>query len=129
MSQWMAALLGLVAAALLGRLVGEWRRYARGEHIISSRQLALRAISAVLLVVLLALVVVGTNLQFKTVASEFIYWGICMVLAGAAIMLAMVDLWQVRRYARAKRAEMYQRISSYMRQVGERWRAGRAGDE
>ncbi len=53
MPQWVGALLGLVAAALLLRLVAEWRRFQRREHIISGRQLAFRVGSGLLLVAVL----------------------------------------------------------------------------
>jgi peptidoglycan/LPS O-acetylase OafA/YrhL len=129
MSQWIAAVLGLVAAGLLGRLAVEWQRYARGEHIITRKQLGLRAASGLVVVALLALVVVGVSLEFTRAQSAALYWSACLVLAAAAIMLAMADLWQVRKTARARRAEIYRRISAYIRQVGERRRADRTADE
>ncbi len=129
MSDWVALLLGLVAVGLLGRLGVEWGRYARGEHVISGRQLGLRVASGIVLVALLAMVAVGVRLEFGRVQSTAVYWGVSMLLAGAAMMLAVLDLFQVRRSARRRRAEIYRRISSYIRQVSERRSVQQAGDE
>ena len=129
MPQWVSPLLGLVAAALVVRLIAEWRRYQRREHIISGRQLALRAGSGLLLVAVLAMMALGVNLEFTSARSAAAYWGVCLLLVGAAIALAMLDLWQVAKYARRRRAEMYQRMSSYLEQVVRRRDTDRAGDQ
>ncbi len=129
MPQWVGALLGLVAAALLLRLLAEWRRFQRREHIISGRQLAFRVGSGLLLVSVLAMMAAGLNLEFAVARSAAAYWGICLLLVGAAMVLAMADLWQVAKYARDKRAEMHQRMSSYLQQVARRGEGEQAGDQ
>ncbi|MGI5818822.1 MAG: hypothetical protein ACOX9R_12070 [Armatimonadota bacterium] len=125
MARWYAALLGLLALVLLVRLVFEWRRYASGGHVIGRRQMALRVASAVDLLVLLALVLLGARLHFPTAEAAFVYWAICLALAAAAMVMAIVDLKMLRRTHGRRRAESYRRLSVYIRRL-ERGREGQA---
>lgn len=123
MAYFFAGALVLLAAALVARLVGEWRHYADGEHVITRRQLILRVASAADLVLLLALLGVGTRLRFASVEAGIAYWGLCLVLALTAMALAGWDLRLVRRVFRRRRAESYRRLSRYIRAL-ERTRGG-----
>ena len=109
--------LAIVAAVLLLALAREWTRYARGDHIISRRQMAVRVTTCVLLVAVLAMVVVGVRLRFDTFDAVLTYWGIAMSLAAIAMGLAVWDLRQVRSYARDRRAESFGRLSAYIRRL------------
>lgn len=123
MAYFFAGALVLLAAALVARLVGEWRHYADGEHVITWRQLILRVASAADLVLLLVLLGVGTRLRFASVEAGIAYWGLCLVLALTAMVLAGWDLRLVRRVFRRRRAESYRRLSRYIRAL-ERSRGG-----
>lgn len=127
MAYFFAGALVLLAGALIARLVGEWRRYAGGQHVITRRQMGLRIASAADLVVLLALVGAGARIRFSNVESGIAYWGACIVLAVAAMVLAGWDLRLLRRTFQRRRAESYRRLSSYIRQL-ERSRAGTSSD-
>ena len=109
--------LGVLACVVLVALMREWTRYRRGEHVISARQMAVRASTGVLLVGLLIMVTVGVRLVFQTFDAAMAYWGIVMALSALAIGAATWDLRQVRRWARRERAESYGRLSAYIRQL------------
>jgi len=117
MAPWFAATLGLLALVLLVRLAFEWRRYAGGGHVIGRRQMALRIASAVVLVLLLGLVMVGARLRFGSAGAAFAYWALCLGLALAAMMMALLDLRLVRRTRVRRRAESYRRLSAYIRKL------------
>ncbi len=117
MARWFAAVLGLLALVLLVRLVLEWRRYATGEHVIGRRQMTLRVVSAVDLLVLLALVIVGATLDFSSAGSAFLYWAACLLLALAAMIMAIVDVKMLRKTHGERRAERYRRLSTYIRRL------------
>ncbi len=128
MAYWFAAIVGALSIVLLVRLVLEWRRYSRGGHIISRRQMMLRVASAIVLVLLLIMVGVGIRLPLTTAEAAFAYWAVALVLALAAIVMAIVDLTLLRRIFGRRRAESYRRLSSYLRAVDRR-REGRVGPE
>jgi hypothetical protein len=117
MARWFAVVLGLLALVLLVRLVFEWRRYATGGHVISKRQMSLRVASAVDLLVLLALVLVGARLEFATAEIAFVYWAACLALAVAAMVMAIMDLKILRRVHGERRAESYRKLSQYIRRL------------
>ncbi|MFP4249863.1 MAG: hypothetical protein ACLFU7_09415 [Armatimonadota bacterium] len=117
MARWFAAILGLLALVLLVRLVLEWRRYVTGRHVIGRRQMTLRIVSAVDLVVLLALVLTGAGVNFPTATSAFVYWAACLVLALAAMIMAIADLRMLKRTHGERRAESYRKLSMYIRRV------------
>ncbi|MFO8078941.1 MAG: hypothetical protein R6V07_01425 [Armatimonadota bacterium] len=117
MARWFAAILGLLALALLVRLFLEWRRYVTGRHVIGRRQMTLRVVSALDLVVLLALVLTGARLDFPTATSAFVYWAVCLVLALAAMIMAIADLGMLRRTHEERRAESYRKLSMYIRRL------------
>ncbi len=128
MAPWFASVLGLLALVLLVRLVFEWRRYASGGHIISRRQMGLRIASAVVLLVLLALVMVGVRLDFVTASSAMAFWAVCLLLAVTAMIMAIYDLAMLRRRSGAHRAERYRRLSMYIRKL-EQSREGQGPSE
>ena len=109
--------LAVLACAVLVVLVREWTRYRRGEHVISGRQMAVRAVTGALLVGLLGMVAVGVRIGFQTFDAAMAYWGVAMSLAALAIASAIWDLGQVRRWARKRRAESYGRLSGHIRQL------------
>lgn len=115
MAYWFAAILGALSLALLVRLVLEWRHYARGGRIITREHLALRIASAIVLVLLLAMVVVGTTVEFRSPEMAFAYWGGSLGLALTAVITAIVDLALLRRRFGRRRAERYLRLSKYLR--------------
>lgn len=118
-----AGVLALLAVALVVRLAAEWRRYTRGEHIISRQQMGLRVASAGDLMLLLVLVAVGARMHFSSFAAAVAYWGLCLLLAVGAIALAGWDLRLLGRVGRQRRAESYRRLSAYIRRL-ERSREG-----
>lgn len=117
MAHWFAAMLGLLALVLLVRLALEWRRYASGGHVIGRRQMALRIASAVDLIVLLALVLMGTRIGLQSATAALIYWMTCMALAFAAMVMAIIDLKILRATHGKRRAESYRRLSMYIRRL------------
>lgn len=117
MAQWFGAGLALLAGILLARLAWEWHRYARGGHIITRRQMTLRIASAVDLVVLLVLVAIGARLDFASATWMVVYWAVCLGLALAAMIMALLDLRLLRRTIGRRRAERYRRLSEYIRRL------------
>ncbi len=124
MAQLFGGALGVLGVALLARLVLEWRRYSEGTHLITRRQMVLRAVSAADLVLLLGLVGVGARVGFTTAKGAAVYWSICLLLAFVAIVLALWDLRLLRGAAGCRRAESMRRLSQYIRRL-EQSRGGR----
>lgn len=124
MGYLLGAIVGALCLVLMIRLVLEWRRFARGGHIISGRQMALRVASAVLLLGLLAMVAAGARIQFESAETALAYWGGALVLALLAMMLAIADIGILRRRYADRRAESYRRLSSYIRSVERRRDSG-----
>ncbi|MGD9496894.1 MAG: hypothetical protein AB7Y46_11380 [Armatimonadota bacterium] len=117
MAYLIAALLGALGVVLLARLLVEWRRYVEGNHLITRPQMILRVISAVDLVLLLVLIAAGARVGFGSAEAALAYWGLCLLLAFAAIALAAWDLLLVRRGWGRRRAESFRRLSVYIRRL------------
>ena len=117
MAGWFAAILGLLALVLLLRLLFEWRRYASGGTIIGSRQMMLRVASAGVLMVVLVLVMVGARLHFTSPEVAFAYRAGCLALVLLAMLMALLDLFLLRRTRGRWRAESYRRLSTYIRRL------------
>jgi len=118
MRAWLLSIaVAVLGVALLARLVLEWRRYSEGTHLITRRQLILRAVSAADLVVLLGLVAIGARVGFVSAEGAAVYWTICLVLAFVAIVLALWDLRLLRGAAGRRRAQSMRRLSQYIRRL------------
>ncbi len=121
MNPTVAVLLAVAALGIIIAAVVELSKYFRGQSIISRQQLILRLIMAVLLLAIVGLSLWGmvyfqANPQPLTVAV----FGFALVLLAVAVMvLAVVDLRQVRATQHRARAELYQRLAELRRELAE----------
>ncbi len=121
MNPTVAVLLAVAALGIIIAAVVELSKYFRGQSIISRQQLILRLIMAVLLLAIVGLSLWGmvcfqANPQPLTVAV----FGFALVLLVVVVMvLAVVDLRQVRATQHRARAELYQRLAELRRELAE----------
>ena len=105
--------LAIAAVIIVLSVLVQVSQYRRGEQIISSLQLALRLLMAVLLLSIIGLSFFGA-IYFRTHPQplpEMIFWSMLVLLAMVVIVLALVDLRRVRRTQHQARAELYQRMA------------------
>ena len=112
---------GLAIAAVIiviGALV-QISQYRRGQQIMTRRQLVLRLVMAVLLLSIIGLSFFGVVYFHvrRQLLSEIIFWLLLMLVAVVVIVLAMVDLRQVRRAQHRTRAELYQRMAQLQHEM------------
>lgn len=111
--------LAVLAVIIVISALVQVSQYRRGQQLISSRQLALRLVMACLLLSIIGLsfwAAVYFNVQQEPWA-EIIFWLMLMLLAVVVIVLALVDLRQVRRAQHRARAELYQRMAQLQREI------------
>ena len=93
--------------------------YRHGRQLITRGQLALRLVMAVLLLSIIGLSFFGV-VYFSSSQQplyEIVFWLVLMLLAIAVIVLAVIDLRQVRRAQHRARAELYQRMAQLQREM------------
>lgn len=93
-----AVIIGAVVQVLL---------YRRGQHIITPGQLALRLVTAALLVFIIGLIFMGTLHDWPTPLAELGFWSALTVMAVVVIFLAAMDLRQVERQRHLRQADLY----------------------
>ena len=106
-------LLVFAVAVMIGAVlqVAQWRR---GRHIISRGQLISRLVTAVLLLLVIAMIFLGVAYPWPETRTgalaELGLWACLMVLLVAVMVLAMNDLRQVDRQRHIRQAEIYRAI-------------------
>ena len=112
MAWWSLTGLLLAALAVLVWLAVEIHRYFRGRTVISGKQLVLRAVAAVLLMVVVALMVWGAYYPWKAedALKQLGFWTLCLALTFLVIILTLRDWRLLIRERHLRRAELYRRM-------------------
>jgi len=99
----MAVIIGMVYQAL---------SYARGRHIISRRQFAMRMTNGLLLLATIALVFYAAVVRLTSPVTALVLWGLLTLFPLAVMVLAWLDLRQVARAQHQRQAELYRNLAS-----------------
>ena len=111
--------LAIVAVIIVISALVQVSQYRHGRQLISGRQLTLRLVMAVLLLSIIGLSfwgVVYFNVWDQPL-TEIIFWLMLMLIAVVVVVLAVVDLRQVRRAQHLARAELYKRMAQLQREM------------
>lgn len=85
--------IGIVVVILFfSREIRGWRA---GTHIISRKQRRLRSASAILLIGILLMLLIGDSWLGSALMGKIIYWMACFVLTIALLIIALIDIHQV----------------------------------
>ena len=119
MSYTLGALLAIAAITLVIAVLVELSKYFRGQTIISGRQLLLRLVMAALLLAIIGLGFWGkVYLSGSPDATVTLVVGLgIVVMIVAVIVLALLDLRQVRAAQHQAQAELYQRLADKHREI------------
>lgn len=107
MSYAAGVLLLIAACAIVIGAVLQVLQYRRGRHIITRVQLVWRLTTAVLLVIIIALIFLGVVYPWPDPVAELIFWSGLVLLGIIVIFLAMYDLRLVQRQRHIRQAELY----------------------
>lgn len=111
--------LAIVAGIIVISALVQVSQYRHGRQLISGRQLTLRLVMAMLLLSIIGLsfwgVVYFNNHHHPL--TEIIFWLMLMLITVAVVVLAIVDLRQVRRAQHLVRAELYERMAQLQREM------------
>jgi len=112
---------GVPALAILVALllVVEVRKYRAGRHLISGRRLALRLISGLLLIGLLAAIFVGLFVLRLVDASSrpqlfLAFWGGCLVGGFVLLFLMLADVREVEDRSLKRQHEMWRDFARFI---------------
>ncbi len=119
MSYTLGALLAIAAITLVIAVLVELSKYFRGQTIISGRQLLLRLVMAALL---LAIIGLGfwANVYLSGSPDPTMTLVVGLGILGmivAVIVLALMDLRQVRAAQQQAQAELYQQLADMRREI------------
>lgn len=110
----------LATVAVLAWLAVEIHRYFRGRSVIGARQLILRAVVAVLLVVVVAMMVWGAYYPWRPEQAwaQLGYWTVALALVFAIVALTFRDWRMVVRERHLRRAELYRQMDEELGRRG-----------
>lgn len=87
---------GLLAVGTVTGLVLEYTQWRAGRRIYSRRQWMLRLLGGLVLLIILGMIFVGVVvMDFQDPVSFGAYWGVCLLLVGGVVVLAVADLRQL----------------------------------
>ena len=114
-SSYILGILLLVAACAVAiAAVLQTSEYRRGRSIISRGQLVLRLVTAVLLLLIIAMIFAGAIYPWPDTpvgkVSELGFWSLLIILAIVVVFLAMADLRQLEREKHLRQAAVYRAI-------------------
>lgn len=100
----------LGVAVVIG-MVAQVLSYARGRHIITRGQLAMRMTTGGLLLVTIAMVFYAAVVKFTSPITAVVFWGVLTLLPLAVIILTWLDLRLVARTQHQRQAEIYRGLA------------------
>jgi 4-amino-4-deoxy-L-arabinose transferase-like glycosyltransferase len=107
----MGVLIGMVQQVLM---------YARGRLLVSRRQLVLRLVNGVLLLICIALMFIGAVYRFTDLRVALLYWAVLAFLPVVVMLLAWWDLRELRRMRHRQQAELYGKLADLEQELRER---------
>ncbi len=95
---------GVVIAIVLALQVNA---FMRGRTIISSRQLGLRIVCGVLLLVIIGMIYYGLSREWENPVHALVFWTILTLLPLGIIVVAYMDLKETQAIGELKQARLY----------------------
>ncbi|MBU0607633.1 MAG: hypothetical protein KKI08_07080 [Armatimonadetes bacterium] len=106
-----------LAVAIIIGMVVQALSYARGRHIITRGQLAMRMVTGVLLLATIGLVFYTAVVKLTDPITVLVIWGLLIVLPVAVMVLAWLDLRQLARTQHQRQAELYRNLADLEQHV------------
>ncbi len=102
------AVILLITAVIVGiAMLLQINAFTRGRTIISSRQLGLRIVCGVLLLIIIGMIYYGLAREWDNALHELIFWAVLTLLPLMVIIVAYIDLKETQAIAELKRARLY----------------------
>ena len=111
MSYAAGVILASVAMAILIAMAQQAWTYWRGQHIISRRLFLLRLTNGVLLLATIGLIFYGSAHRFADLRMGLLYLSTLSILPVVVIILAWLDLRELRRTKHERQAELYRSLA------------------
>lgn len=100
-------LLLIAAVAILTGAVLQVMQFRRGLQIITGGQLALRLITALVLLSVIGMIFFGFAYRWPGPLPQLIFWAVLTALAILVILLALLDLRLLERQRHLHQAQLY----------------------
>ena len=117
MSYVAGVLLACTAMAIIVGMVYQALSYTHGRQIISRRQFILRMAMGALLLLTIALMFTAAVYQFATVQAAIVFWMVVTFLPVVVIILAWLDLRELRRRQHEQQAELYRNLAELQQEL------------
>ena len=118
----MVASVGVFVAVAL-----QIHQFLRGRTIISARQLGLRIVCGVLLLVILAMIYYGLAHDWSDPVQALIFWAVLLFLAVLLFVVAFMDYKETTAIAGLRQAKLY--TSAVKNEIKARKRRGNPNSE
>ncbi|NLJ36939.1 MAG: hypothetical protein GX358_12000 [candidate division WS1 bacterium] len=98
-------LVGAVAVAIA--LTLQIHAFVTGRSVITARQLGLRIVSGLLLLIVVGMIYYGLVREWQNPAHALIYWTVLTLIPLMLIVLALIDLKETQAVGELRQAKLY----------------------
>ncbi len=98
-------LVGAVAVAIA--LTLQIHAFVTGRSVITARQLGLRIVSGLLLLIVVGMIYYGLIREWQNPAHALIYWTVLTLIPLMLIVLALIDLKETQAVGELRQAKLY----------------------
>ncbi len=107
MGDLLATALMVVSVGVFVALALQIHAFLRGYTIISARQLGLRVVCGVLLLVIIAMIYYGLVHEWSDPVQALLFWALLLFLALLLFVIALMDLRETRAIGGLRQAKLY----------------------
>ena len=98
-------LVGAVAVAIA--LTLQFHAFVTGRRVITARQLGLRIVSGLLLLIVVGMIYYGLVREWQNPAHALIYWTVLTLIPLMLIVQALIDLKETQAVGELRQAKLY----------------------
>ena len=104
-----ALAVGLLVGAAAGAisLTLQSHAFVTGRSVITARQLGLRIVSGLLLLIVVGMIYYGLVREWQNPAHALIYWTVLTLIPLMLIVLALIDLKETQAVGELRQAKLY----------------------
>lgn len=95
------------AAAVAIALTLQIHAFVTGRSVITARQLGLRIVSGLLLLIVVGMIYYGLVREWQNPAHALIYWTVLTLIPLMLIVLALIDLKETQAVGELRQARLY----------------------